>query len=386
MNELTTTPEALKAAIQPFDLPHDATDGILSAYAPHVRDFVDLEREAAEVTAAMPAAARKVRLALTKVRTGSEKVRKALKADLLVRGRAIDGLNAFVLMKLTPVEDRMADIEKAEERAEQKRFEDLVAARMAKIAVLTECPDPYGASVGQMTEAQFADLLTALATIRDQRIAAQAKAEVEAKAKVEAEASERLRLEAERKAQAERLAVLEAERRAEQAKAAEERRIAAQQAAAQQKALADEILRRRAAELAAKKAAEDQAAAQRKAIADQIAQREAAQRRADAIEEAARQAELERVRQEAARVRAEEEKAAALESERKRDEELSRQQPDATKLRDLAARLSLLVLPAMSSSTGEEAMAKVSAEIGRLAARIRATADKIGGPEKGGAK
>jgi hypothetical protein len=305
---------------------------------------------------------------------------------LLQRTRAIDGLNAIVEMKVAPLEARMEEIEKAEERAAAARLAALVEKRYGMIAATDTDPEPYRESIGRMEEHQFQDLLAALTTMRDQRVAAAAKAEAEAKAKAEAEAAERKRLDEERRAQAARLAELEAERIAAMAREAEAKRIADEKEAAARKAIADEIAKRQATELAAKQEADRQAAAARKAIADQIRQREEAQRRADAIEAAARHAELERVRLEAARVRAEQEKAAVLEADRKRAEELTRQQPDAVKLRLLADRLGELDLPVLTSDAGREAMIKISVEISRLAGRILATADKIGGPEKGGAK
>jgi hypothetical protein len=385
VNELVI-PEYLKDEAKRLAIPTETAEGILAAYAPHAVEFSKLEREAAGITDAMPTAAREVRLALMRVRTGSDKTRKLLKAESLVRGRAIDGLHALVEMKVGPLEQRMLAIEKAEERAAAARLAALVADRMAKIAGLVESADPYAASVGSMTETQFADFLAALTTMRDQRLAVEAKAAAEAKAKAEAEAAERKRADEERRAQAARLAELEAERIAAMAREAEAKRIADEKEAAARKAIADEIAKRQAVELAAKQEADRQAAAARKAIADQIHQREEAQRRADAIEAAARQAELERVRQEAARKRVEQEKAAELEAERKRAEELARQQPDATKLRLFAAQLLAMETPALTSDYGKEAARKIIVEITKLSDRILATADKLEGKEQGGAK
>jgi hypothetical protein len=385
MGELVV-PEYLKAEAQRLAIPTETADNIIAAYAPHAAAFLELERHAADVTDAQPKAARGIRLALVKVRTGSNKTRVALKAELLQRTRAIDGLNAIVEMKVAPLEARMEEIEKAEERAVAAKKAALLADRMAKIAGLVESPEPYATSVGNMTEEQFVDFLAALTTMRDQRLAAQAKAEAEAKAKAEAEAAERQRLEEERRAQAARLAELEAERIAAMAREAEAKRIADEKEAAARKAIADEIAKRQAAELAAKQEADRQAAAARKAIADQVRQREEAQRRADAIEEAARQAELERVRQEESHKRFLQAKADEEAADRKRAEELARQQPDATKLRLFSAQLLAMETPALTSDYGKEVERKIIVEITKLSDRVLATADRLEGKEHGGAK
>jgi hypothetical protein len=271
MESTTIIPARLVAKARELALPDTLARDLLAAYSPFASAITDIKAKIAETDALTPDAAREFRLATVKIRTGSDKVRKELKADSLLRGKAIDGLNALVEIEATAVETAMEDIERAAARAEAARVLKLRDERRALIAPYVADPAAY--LVEAMTEEVFAEALTTF------KFAAEARAAAAAKVAADAEAA-RLADEARAKARAE----------ADMLAAAEAARLRAEEAAA-----------RAAAAAAAKVEADKQAAA--KAAADALAA--AAQREADAKAaaeraEAGRKAEVKRAAKAAA--------------------------------------------------------------------------------------
>lgn len=251
-------PEPLRAKARELALPDSLASDLLAAYSPFAIAGGEIKARIAAAEAVTPALARDFRLAMVKVRTGSDKKRKDLKADSLLRGKAIDGLHAMIELEATGVERSMEEIEKAAERAEAARVAKLRDARLASLRPYVTDPSAY--AVDKMTDAAFAEL------VESSRLAYEARE----RARVEAEAKLQAQIEADRKA-------------AEQAAAA---RLEAAKAEAAAKAKRD-------AELAAADAIA--AAARREADAKAAAERAEAQRVADqerAAKDAKRQADL----------------------------------------------------------------------------------------------
>ena len=192
---------------------------ILTAYAPHAQAGSDILAAAANAEAIDPEKARRLRLDMSKVRTASEKTRKTLKEDSLLRGKAIDGLNAVIELRAKQFEAQMSDIELAAERAEAARIEALRKDRQDQLRQFVVDPSMY--SVEKMDESAFAELLESSKIAHESR--ERAKAEAEAKAKAEAEAKAEAARLAEIERQAE-LARLRAEADAPRAKAEAERK------------------------------------------------------------------------------------------------------------------------------------------------------------------
>jgi hypothetical protein len=314
-------PEPLKAKARELALPDSLAGDLLAAYAPYAIAGGEIRARIAAADTVTPALARDFRLAMVKVRTASDKKRKELKADSLLRGKAIDGLHAMIELEASAVERVMDEIEKAAERAEAARVAKLREDRLAMLRPYVTSPEVY--PVEKMTDMPFAELVESsrLAYEARERARIEAEAKVKAQAEADRKAAEEAavaRLEA-AKAEAAAKAKREAEEAAAKAvAAAEAKALAERQAAA--KALDDaialaakrEVDARYAAEMAEAERKEERERAA-KAAADQskrIAQMEAAARAARLREEAeAREAEA---RAESRRKKQDEDRAAVV--------------------------------------------------------------------------
>lgn len=332
---------ALAEKAKAFSLPTKTAEEMIAEYQPFAVAIQAKITEVSQIQTLTPDVARRIRLDTVKIRTGCDKKRKELKADILVRGKAIDGLCSLVEMSATSLEKQMEDIEKEAERKEAARVKALADDRASK---LRQFCDPSLYDLGRMTDQAFDGLLEGQRLAAEKREAdriAAEKAEAEriAKAKAEAEAAERKRQEelaaakeaarvAHEKAKAEAVARAKAE-----AEAAEIARVAREKAM-EEKRKADAIL---AAERAARAKAEAEAVARAKAEADRVA---AEKRKADEAiaEERRRVAELERIANEKAKAEA----AAKAKAEAEADEAKRRADaaPDAQKIREFADLIS----------------------------------------------
>ena len=240
--------------------------------------------------------ARTVRLGLRKVRCEVENVRKALKADSLARGKAIDGYANVLKYLCEPTENRLLEIEQHAERVEAARVAQLVADRTAKLQKVDADPSIY--NLAAMDEETFDAALESAWIKQQQRIEAEKKAETEriAKEKADAEERDRMRKENER---------LKAEAEARE-KALDAERAEREKAEAKAKAEAESERKRIEAERS-KERAELEAKAKAEAEARAKAEREAAESRRK----------IEAEKQQAERMKAEQAKKEADEKHRK---------------------------------------------------------------------
>jgi hypothetical protein len=286
-------PEPLKAKARELALPDSLAGDLLSAYAPFAIAGGEIKTRIAATDTVTPALARDFRLAMVKVRTGSDKKRKDLKADSLLRGKAIDGMHAMIEMEASAVERAMDEIEKAAERAEAARIAKLREDRLATLRPFVTDPSAY--AVEKMTDAAFAELAES--------------------SRLAYEARERARIESEAKAKAH----AEADRKAAEEAAAARLEAAKAEAAARAKREAEEAAAKAAAAAEAKALAEKHAAA--KAAADALAaaaKREAEAKAATERAEAERKAERERAARSEAEYAA---RVAKMEADAKRTRE-----------------------------------------------------------------
>lgn len=259
--------------------------------------------------------ARESRLALKEIRVSVEKKRKALKADILLKGKAIDGCANIFNAAVEPIENYLLEQETFAERIAKARIEaEQAALRQSRTAELLALGYAHaGNDLGTMPELLYANVLADARAIKaeQERAAAEVKAKEEERLRLKAE-NERLQREA---AEALRLAEEERRRVEAEAKAATVERdrvaeIERQKAAAEAKAKADEAARVLAEERAKAKAEADKVAAENARLAEierkkaaqalraaeeAMAQREAAEARL----RAAQQAEADRVAREA---------------------------------------------------------------------------------------
>lgn len=287
--------------------------------------------------------ARESRLAVRDIRINAEHARKRLKADIVRRGKAIDGAANIIKDLLEPIEIHLLEQETFAERHERARKDALRAAREEALRALGTDPTPF-ANLGETDEETWTSTLQAAKDAHAARLEAAREAEavrVEAE-RIVAEKREAARIAAARekadrelaaRAQEEELARVRAEQEAERAKAAAER------------AEADRVL-------AAERAAAEQARAER-----ERAEAELAAQRARA----------------AAERRAEEERRAAAAAEA-RAAELA---PDREKLAALARALRALPVPELASEAGQTVRPKVLEQIDRMARWVERTGETL---------
>lgn len=287
--------------------------------------------------------ARESRLAVRDIRINAEHARKRLKADIVRRGKAIDGAANVIKDLLEPIEIHLLEQETFAERHEQARKSALRAAREEALRALGTDPAPF-ANLGETDEETWLSTLQAAKDAHAARLEAAREAEavrVEAE-RIVAEKREAARVAAAReradrelaaRAREEELARVRAEQEAERAKAAAER------------AEADRVL-------AAERAAAEQARAERERAEAELAAQRA---RADAER------------------RAEEERQAAAAAEA-RAAELA---PDREKLLALARALRALPVPELASEAGQAARPKVLEQLDRMARWVERTGETL---------
>lgn len=259
--------------------------------------------------------ARTIRLELKNVRIEAEKKRKELKADALLMGKAIDGVNNLLLAAIEPLERHLQEQENFAERLMEAERARLVAER-------SEALRPY------LTEGQAVPVLDTMTAEQWAAYLADAKLLHEAK------------IEAARKAEAERIA-------AEQAAAAERERLRVE----------NERLRAEAAEREAKAKAEREAAerAQREAAEKARKEREALEAKAKAEREAREAAERELAAKQAAEAKAAADAAKAAKK--------AAAAPDKAKLQAIATAVRALPVPTVSTPEAATVLADITAKI-----------------------
>lgn len=138
--------------------------------------------------------AKDLRLSYVRVRTGTEKIHKELKAFYLNGGRFVDAFKNTQAFASGEKEKTLKNIEDHFEIIEHDRLEKL---RIDRLALLKPYTDIEPLAVANMEQAVFDNLLQGFKVAHETRIAAEKKAEEDriAKEKAEAEEREKQRLE-----------------------------------------------------------------------------------------------------------------------------------------------------------------------------------------------
>lgn len=252
-------PDAVKAELVQVEkaagMEHGAALTLRRQFADYYTSITGLRKQAEQITD--PAnithqkAAREVRLGLRKVRCDVENTRKALKAESLSRGKAIDGFANVLKYLCEPIEAQLADIEHYAARQEAARIAALVKERTDALVAIGG--DPIAYNLGEMDAETWEATLATAKTRREERIEAERRAEAERIKKEQADAQERERIRKENEA-------LRAEADKREAAAKKEREAAAKEQRALQAKLDAEKQKRQAAERAEKQRAADEAA------------------------------------------------------------------------------------------------------------------------------
>lgn len=319
MESITETPQAALARIvQPLDETRAAT---LRESFGAMFDAVDrwrIEASGLTVTAETETKkmgrARLLRLEIREARVTLDKRRKALKAGILIEGRALDGAYSVFEGLASPLESFLLEQEQFSARAEAARRDALHDARKAALSAHGVAPEGMPAVLGQLSDEAWSIILDDAKRAQESR-AEQARLADEAKAeasrilaeKEAARRAEQVRLEAERVAR-------EAEQRAENERLRAEAKVREEEQAAERARVAEE---RRAEKAKAEADAfhHAQLAAERDRLARE--EREAAEAVLRAEQSAANDA-REKAEAEAAQLRQAEEDRKAQEAETKK--------------------------------------------------------------------
>jgi hypothetical protein len=333
--------------------------------------------------------ARETRLALKEIRVSADKKHKELKADILMRGKAIDGARNIVEALIKPIESHLLEQEQFAERKEQARKDALKAER---VAALSPYADPQFYALADMPEEAFAGLLGSSRIAHENKLAAAAKAEADRIAREQAEAAERERVRIENIRLKEEAAKREAELKAERERVELERLAAAEVARKEREAL--EAKAREQAAQAAREAAEAaaKAKAEREAVeAKARAEAEQAKREREAIEAKAR-AEREAAEAAARKEREAREKlereAAALKAKQQAEEaariaaekaaaKKAAAAPDKEKIKALSARVRSIEVPELATDEGRAERTKIIEQIEKFAAWLDSMSNKL---------
>lgn len=389
----TTEPSTEVALIVPaFELDDKSASELNTVFAPfHGEALKYIEAsKAITVTSADQTRemrlCREYRLALKDIRVRLEKQHKVAKQDVLLRGRAIDGIKNIILAEIAPAEAHLLEQEQFAASAQAKLIADRAEARREQ---LTPYSDPsVFANLGEMEQGAFDTLFGNLKLAHEARLAAAAKAEADQIAKEAAEAAERERIrleneklkaeaiEREAKAKAERESALAAKTKAEAEAQAERERAAAELKAQQETARKErEAYEAQVRAQRAQEEAERQAQIKSEQEA-RVKQEAAAKKERDALEAKAKA-------EKDAREKAEAELKAAQEAERLKKEAVekaviaAKKAPDKTKLLTFAASIRALQVPELTTVEGEAVVSEISSQIEKFAAWVEKKASAL---------
>lgn len=288
--------------------------------------------------------ARAARLKLKEIRVDADKLRKELKAESLLKGKAIDGMGNIIKFLIVPIEEHLQKQEDFIKNEKAKIREALVQERTEKLTALDVDTTFY--NLGDMPTEAFDNLLETSKIGHERKVELERQAEAERVKKEQEEREERERVRLEN----EKLRTEAAER---------EKEIAAErkkQAEIQKKAAAKVQKEREAAEA--------KAAKERAVIQEQL---DKARKEREQLE-----AEAQAKRNEEARI--ERERLAGIEAEKKAIEATRKEAelaPDKDKLNELAVKVTQIQLPDVSSDGAKEILAEVTTLLNKISAHIK---------------
>ena len=237
-----------------------------------------------EITKDVCANARVLRIAISKVRIETEKLRKVQKEEYLRAGKAIDGVSNILKWAVIEKETRLSEIEKYFESQEKELLETLQIERAEQIRPYLD--DPQERDLAAMDEDVWSAYFGAKKKEHDDRVAAekQAKADRLELEKIEAEERERIRKENEQlrleATERDRVAKIESEKREAAALKVQRAHEAQLKIEREDRARIEKIEREKRGKLEAEIKAKEDAEAQAKA--DEEAQRQSELTKGDA--------------------------------------------------------------------------------------------------------
>jgi hypothetical protein len=174
-----------------IELAEETRVSIEHGFATFFAKAKELIAQAGNITS--PKMARVARLEFKALRVAAEKARKALKEDSVRYGKAVDGANNILLAAIVPHEERLEEIEKAEERRIAAENEARGIARWDQLSTLGVTL--YTVSqLGTMPEPDFRAVLDDAQALHEARVKREEEEKAAALAQQVAEAKERERI------------------------------------------------------------------------------------------------------------------------------------------------------------------------------------------------
>lgn len=186
-----------------YGLTSDKAKEVELGFSPSIEKLNELKPEydlliQKEISVDVCKEAKNLRLRFVKVRTGTEKIHKALKAFYLAGGRFVDAWKNKQMTISEEVEQKLKDIEEYYERIEIKKKEERKVLRLQELEKIEHTGE--GLDILEMDDSLWAIVFTGLKKEYLDRKEAELKTEEEriAKEKAEREAQERIRKENDR--------------------------------------------------------------------------------------------------------------------------------------------------------------------------------------------
>lgn len=200
-----------------------------------------------------------VRIKLKNIRCKVENARKLMKSESLARGKAIDGYANVLKYLCEPVEAKLDNIEKHEEKMEAQRIADVIAVRSATLVSIHADPSVF--NLGQMDEETFDKVLEISKRQEKERIELKLKAEADRieSERVEKEKQERVKKENENLRKEKEVADAELEKEREKVRKEKAKLESELKKERDAKAKKDKAEEKRKADVAAEKSKAEQA-------------------------------------------------------------------------------------------------------------------------------
>ena len=216
--ELQLLPTELGLAIKDTKIEHSKAEQHAMAFAPSMQEYLTYAEIVKGLNKTNPTdidakQAREARLKLVKVRTNAESIKDLRKEGIRAEGDLIQALFNVVKNSCLVTETEFTEIEKHQERLEEKRQADLSASRTELLSVFGT--DTTYLPLGVMTDEQFTRLL------ENETLAFNARKEA-------AEKAEALRVETERLAEEARQAQIKKDAEEREAQRLENERLKAE--------------------------------------------------------------------------------------------------------------------------------------------------------------
>lgn len=185
-------------------LPKTDAELIVASFSEVAKSMHELDTELlefnkhTEITKEVCEQARNIRLRYVKVRTLGDEIHTKIKANVLLRTKAIDGVRNIFKLKATEIETKLKDIELYFEKLEQAKKDKINAERELELSKYVEDVSMY--NYKEMTDEVFTSLVSSVKKVweAEQQAIKQAEEERIEREKAEKEEQERIRVENER--------------------------------------------------------------------------------------------------------------------------------------------------------------------------------------------